>query len=340
MNPQLFSKLLEVLETSNEREFNFSGYGFNDDEVEQISHKISHVPYSIKLNLSDNDIGPKGVESLAVNPRISALDLSNNHIGQEGAKILAQNTTIKELDVSQNEIGDEGAKALAENRSVEKLTATYCNIGDEGGIALFQNNSLEVLNIGGNGIGEAGAKAIAENKTLKELNISENEIGDEGAKALSKNTTLEKLIIINCNIGKEGLELLDSAKTTFGIIFSDIIDFPKLHSNTLGDSDYDMTPSEEDEEEWNSTFNSKKALEKKIINYINFLEAKPYWYPSEEQLTNKEESDVAKCEETMAASLLWASHRWINASVDDMLCDVLSFGIDNDNYIQFLGDSL
>lgn len=99
MNQKLFEKLLEVLGKTEEREFDFSNFRLNDDQVEQISQKIATLPHSVKLDLSYNNLSDKAAEVLSSNPKIDVLCLECGMFGNEGAKALAASPTLKILSI-------------------------------------------------------------------------------------------------------------------------------------------------------------------------------------------------------------------------------------------------
>jgi len=173
-----------------------------------------------KLNLSKNEIGVDGAESIAeslkVNSALNSLDLHDNKIGDQGAKFIADslkiNTTLTCLNLKGNQIGVEGANGVSEaikvNASLTNLTLAGNQLGD--GVnnifeSLKQNTTLTCVNLESNSIGQSVAKSLQEllaiNSTLMRLTIQDNDIGEEGLKGISEslktNTSLTLLNIGN-----------------------------------------------------------------------------------------------------------------------------------------------
>ncbi|CAF4209953.1 unnamed protein product, partial [Rotaria sordida] len=92
----------------------------------------------ITLNLATNDIGNKGVQSLA--------------------NALQYNTTLRALNLEVNKIGPEGAQylanALEKNQTLTNLILICNDIGP--------NGTLRMLNLRWNDIGPNGAKWLAD----------------------------------------------------------------------------------------------------------------------------------------------------------------------------------
>jgi Ran GTPase-activating protein (RanGAP) involved in mRNA processing and transport len=103
----------------------------------------------VHLDLSENNIGPDGAESLAgvlaQCPALTFLDLSGNQFGDPGAEslagVLGQCTALTHLDLMDNQMRPAGARSLA-------------------GV-LAQCTALADLNLFSNQIGEAGADSLA-----------------------------------------------------------------------------------------------------------------------------------------------------------------------------------
>lgn len=121
------------------------------------------------LNISNNYLGPKGLEILAKmlvnNTTMTFLNLAGNDIGCEGAKkiaeVLPQNQVLKEIILSNNCIQQEGANFIAE-------------------AILRVSTSLTALDLSSNIIGWEGVKNLilvqSQNTALTSLNLKHNRI--------------------------------------------------------------------------------------------------------------------------------------------------------------------
>lgn len=119
------------------------------------------------LNISNNYLGPKGLEILAKmlvnNTTLTSLNLAGNNIGSQGAKIaevITQSLVLKELILSNNCIKQEEASFIAE--AIPKCT------------------SLTAIDLSSNIIGWEGVKNLiqvqSQNTTLTSLNLKHNRI--------------------------------------------------------------------------------------------------------------------------------------------------------------------
>ena len=190
------------------------------------------------LNLSRNDIGDSGAESisraLVVNSSLTNLDLSRNSISDSGAESISQalpgNTSLTNLDLSWNFIFGSGAaslfKALAVNSSLNNLDLSRNCIEGSGAASLSQalavTSSLNNLCLSWNGLCDSGAAtlslALSVNSSLTNLNLSWNGIGDFGAsslfRALAANSSLTYLNLSRNFIGDSGVASLSKAVKT------------------------------------------------------------------------------------------------------------------------------
>ena len=190
------------------------------------------------LNLSRNDIGDSGAESisraLVVNSSLTNLDLSRNAISDSGAESISQalaaNTSLTNLDLSWNFIFGSGAaslfKALAVNSSLNNLDLSRNCIEGSGAASLSQalaaTSSLNNLCLSWNGLCDSGAAtlslALSVNSSLTNLNLSWNGIGDFGAsslfRALAANSSLTYLDLSRNFIGDSGVASLSKAVKT------------------------------------------------------------------------------------------------------------------------------
>ena len=226
----------------------------------QFVHSLEGIAL-VRVNADDTIMNT--ITSSLIQPNISSLvslDVSNNNIGKEGAESLAktfqESQCLKSLDISENNLGDDGAKVLAEalqsNNSLEALNVSGNEIGELGveelAIALSANSCLQVLIVSakvkmGNDIedmrhnesrramlrrrkksptpthcliGTAGVvslcDALINNHTLRELHIPNIQMSDNGASALARllhnNNSLKVLDVSHNDIGVAGSKAL------------------------------------------------------------------------------------------------------------------------------------
>jgi len=156
----------------------------------------------ISLNLSNNFIGLKGMQSLARflqdNAILTELNISGNNIGHDGVQILGgvlqNNETLAALDLSFNNIWHTGAQYLAET--------------------LMNNKSLTYLAISHNSMGTMGIESLAQALpcSLTSLNLNNNDIGTRGmlylVQFLQNNGNLTNLYLENNYLGPDGVRIL------------------------------------------------------------------------------------------------------------------------------------
>jgi len=230
--------------------------GLGDDELEVLAEGLasnSSLTDGV-LDLSDNNIGDRGVQalasSLASNGILRELRLSNKNIGDKGveslAESLAHNRALRVLSISRNTaVTETGVRAisrilLSRTSGLEDLRIN--NLGDGGGKiladALSINKSLvslSLLCVGGMSIGNVGLRALSvglsRNSTLRELDLSGNAaITAAGLHYLkqyfrSPLCALETLSIVSINFGDKGAyalaDALDQNKSLKRLLFSD-----------------------------------------------------------------------------------------------------------------------
>nr|XP_018904986.1 PREDICTED: ran GTPase-activating protein 1 [Bemisia tabaci] len=201
----------------------------------------------VELDLSDNALGPIGVEGLADFLRstccynLQELRLNNNGLGVTGTKMLAKalldchkNSSaegkplaLKIFIAGRNRIENEGALKLAEVfktiGTLEEIAMPQNGIYHVGISALSDafraNPNLRIINLNDNTITEKGAVALAkaflELKELKILNFGDCLLRTKGAillaNALEDTHQLEELILDSNEIGQEGGEAVAKA---------------------------------------------------------------------------------------------------------------------------------
>uniref|UniRef100_A0A8C7K0R7 NACHT, LRR and PYD domains-containing protein 12-like n=1 Tax=Oncorhynchus kisutch TaxID=8019 RepID=A0A8C7K0R7_ONCKI len=165
-----------------------------------------------ELDLSDNDLGDRGVELLCVgltSPlcNIQTLVLADCKITYESCETLASalqtpNSPLRELDLSYNDLGDRGVELLCVG-----LTSPLCNI--------------QTLVLGQCGLTEGCCSDLASvlsspNSQLKHLELRDNDLQDSGVTLLSAgledpDCKLHTLGLSGCLVTEEGCAALSSA---------------------------------------------------------------------------------------------------------------------------------
>jgi len=208
-----------------------------------VSDNMASLPSLETLILSDCNIGPLGIQSLAQvltpltdNIRRAQpinLTISSNPIGAEGCDTLS-----KLISIPSDKEG-EGGGGSSSPSILSHLFISQCSIGDEGLVNLLKSSAsttttmghfsgLSFLDLSENSITKDGVKVLAESLTrswpdLVELKLAKNELESEGVVALmkslitrsdkvghsteeeeEKNTTLDNLDISCTNCGIEG----------------------------------------------------------------------------------------------------------------------------------------
>lgn len=202
------SKYLTQIELSRNNNIGNDGIGcLVMAAKEHTSNEAGAFPSLQKLNLSDCNIGPLGMQSLAEilhDNRSKRIDigLSSNPIGSEGCQTLSKLIAIP------------GRGSI-----VSRLNLSHCAIGDEG-ITLLSNaatsNScfgLMFLDLSENSITCDGARILARSLTdswpsLIELELAKNDLGSNGVTLLMESihtsNSLQRLDLTCTGCGKEG----------------------------------------------------------------------------------------------------------------------------------------
>ena len=226
-----------------------------DDGLEALctsaASKTSSCPFPVlkKLDLSDCNIGVKGIESL-----VTCL------IGKEDTGEQRKSRFI-DLCLNSNSLGNIACDPLVnlisgspfQSSILQSLSLKNCSIGDEGVKKIadrflkHQCGSLKTLDMSNNKIGTKGMKllasAIKEAKDnisgLKEICLADNLIGEEGVVALADaliqkpcddgNSTLTSLDLTNTNCGSSGATALINCSS---------ISTLRLFNNKLGSSGF------------------------------------------------------------------------------------------------------
>jgi len=170
--------------------------------IDTASSNTAALPSLETLILSDCNIGPLGMQSLAQVLTPSAddnirraqpinLTISSNPIGAEGCDTLS-----KLISIPSDKEGEGGGSSSSSVLS--QLFMSQCSIGDEGLVNLLKSaasitvhhfSGLSVLDLSENSITKDGVKVLAESLTrswpdLVELKLAKNELESEGVIAL------------------------------------------------------------------------------------------------------------------------------------------------------------
>jgi uncharacterized protein (TIGR02996 family) len=164
-----------------------------------------HLTGLRRLNLDENEIGPKGVEAVAESPHLTnlcELRLAYTEAGEGGADALAASDSLNHLevlDLQGDRIGVAGTSVLVVASFFTHLTELDLGaneLGDEGMQALVwesEEGAPLTLHLYWNMISPEGAYFLADSPFLGRvvgLDLYGNDIGDEGASALAKSPHL------------------------------------------------------------------------------------------------------------------------------------------------------
>jgi Leucine Rich repeat len=106
----------ELIEKKSEKitHINLSNCGLNDNDMVELQELLEQNTYINSIDLSDNNITEIGCFFLST-LKITQLNLKNNHVQDKGVESLLRNSCIKELDLSKNGLTDSSAQSLLEN---------------------------------------------------------------------------------------------------------------------------------------------------------------------------------------------------------------------------------
>ena len=205
-----------------------------------LSSIVLHTPALRELDLSDNALEAKGLESLLnealtyASCRLTSLKLRNTKLGgKDGAskiaRLLRGNTSIHTLVLSHNNLKSHGMKEVSaslHHSILRHLDLTQNKLGDRGAAHIAHaldprtapDGKLESLVLANNKIRYNGAYHLADafvkgnNRTLRILDLGDNNIMTEGAEAfgvvLRFSHTLEELNLSRNNIGDDGVRVI------------------------------------------------------------------------------------------------------------------------------------
>ena len=200
--------------------------GIGDREVEMLA-RWKHLKPSLKVvNLYDNNITHKGMESIVTiiksNTNLTHFTVACNPIGDDGIQLLSLLNLehLIQLDIRDINMTEVGTCALGDyfkfNKSLQSLDISNNNIKDNGLTRMLCNfpSTLVCLRVKKCCLTCTGAvnisKVLRVNKTVKYLDISDNPVGDDGISAISDglhdNTTLIQLVACSCEFHSKGAE--------------------------------------------------------------------------------------------------------------------------------------
>ncbi|OQR99349.1 hypothetical protein ACHHYP_06946 [Achlya hypogyna] len=254
--------------------FDFSFQSLGDKFIKQFAAALRDVPFVEEINVCDNRLSDTALNrllrALETKPNLMKLNISQNEIGPASAATLKQyigstlctlthlsicnadiddhecaafmsafesNKSVNDLRMSRNRIGEAenlnvvqpdlitGGEAIGGMLNVN-LTLTHLDLAWNllrlaSGVTLANslrlNYNLYEINLAYNALGDAGAMAFGQsletNKSLRVLDLSYNNVRCRGASVIASsisraNTTLHKLVMDGNNIGKEGGRIL------------------------------------------------------------------------------------------------------------------------------------
>jgi uncharacterized protein (TIGR02996 family) len=135
-----------------------------------------HVQHLRALNLRKNKVGEVGAAALSALPRLCVLDLSDNDLGARGVSALVSGrglTQLRDLHLSNAALDDDAAEVLAASpvlaslRHLSLRTNAITDRGIEALAASEQARNLRVLDVRENRLGPSGKAALASSAHLK-----------------------------------------------------------------------------------------------------------------------------------------------------------------------------
>jgi Ran GTPase-activating protein (RanGAP) involved in mRNA processing and transport len=181
-----------------------SGCGLGESACGVISKRFSQTWGIIRLNLSGNPIGTRGVanllQALCTNDTVVELNLSQTGIesviSDDLRTFLKHTPVLRDLDLSQNNLGDETASIFADvlpgQDTIVNLWMAVCHITDAGAIvlceSLIQNHKMKRLSLRDNFLTEQLGFRISEilqqNDSLRWMDLTSTQVDCFGRDAL------------------------------------------------------------------------------------------------------------------------------------------------------------
>ena len=220
--------------------------GIGDRGVEMLARWQNLKPSLILLDLGNNDISHKGMESIVAiikcSTNLTHLKVTNNPIGDDGILLfsLLKLEHLIHLNIWKVGMTEVGACALGDwlecNNSLQSLVISENNINDNGLTKILNTIPSTLIRLiasycyitcdGAKNIGET----LRTTNALKYLKIPNTPIGDDGISAIAcgittnTSTALIELDVSNCEIHNQGTksiaDVLERSKTLRSINIS------------------------------------------------------------------------------------------------------------------------
>lgn len=229
------SELLVPLTSSSITHVKLSNKSYTIEAAECVAEKMRTLDSVVSVDISDVIAGRPEAEALQVlkalassfearAPELTALDVSDNALGQKGIDSLLpllQAPALHELHVCNNGMSAAAAEqleTLVAAEALEKLQYHNNMSGDGGAFALAKiiekATSLKDLRFSGTRAGRPGSLAVAKSLSsvsmLTKLDLADNVLGTEGGEAIAAflkiEPPLEHLSLRDCALGDEGWE--------------------------------------------------------------------------------------------------------------------------------------
>ena len=243
---------------SSQTKLNFQECGLGDDYAAAVSVAISHNPYLEALNFKNNRLRESGslriIETLRMG-RVKEVNLSENQIGVKGVEAIAvlirenqyleklglekavqkkqtlstiieavkTSKSLIELNLARNNISTgEFYSLLTTNTTLKRLDLHWNTIGGETAVGLFnglsENIYLEELDLSWNSLGSGGSgeicraicRCFGENERIKHMDLSYNYLSYEECLELSQGIKVNHTILgihmvgNNCEVDSQG----------------------------------------------------------------------------------------------------------------------------------------
>jgi hypothetical protein len=186
------------------RRLDIGGCGLGGSACGVISKRFAQGWGVIRLNMSRNPIGTRGVLRLllvlCMNDTLVELNLSDTNIDPTIAddlkSFLMATTVLRDIDLSKNNLGDPVASVFADvlptQDTIVNLWMATCRIGDRGAVALCtsltRNTTMKRLSLRDNFMTErAGfelSEVLRQNETLKWIDLTSTQIDCFGLAAI------------------------------------------------------------------------------------------------------------------------------------------------------------
>ena len=219
-----------------------NSFGYNDDQQKGMAYLMKAIKFGtrpglVSVNLSNNNLGSKGLEALApaikFSTRLKSIHLGSNDLGRKfvaGSMFISDLTglialrdavsssvSLEFLDLSGNVLGPKGTKLIAPcfqtSTTLKRVNMLGNNVGVEG-----YNKLISVAN-------EVGLGSLCGlQEGLTEADLSNQPLWPSDAKLLAWDlqagfaaTSLEYLVVEDSNLNDESYDILTEAAEARGI---------------------------------------------------------------------------------------------------------------------------